>query len=229
MDEGFARLRRDTRAPRPPAGPDDRPARPALWGLILALSLLALAVATADASSGGIGRGPAPSGGTDASFGSRVLRLGMEGEDVKVLNGIVSSKAYARRVTVGDVFESATDAAVRRFQQRRGLAVTGAVDRTTARSLTRSMRLAGATWYGPGFYGNRTACGRVLRRGTLGVAHRTLRCGTKVTFAYRGRHLVVPVIDRGPYSGGYAFDLTSGAAKALDFAYSDEIRFAVSR
>lgn len=70
-----------------------------------------------------------------------------------------------------------------------------------------------ASWYGPGFYGNRTACGQVLGAGTLGVAHKWLPCGTRVTFRYGGRSVTVPVIDRGPYVAGREWDLT-GATKA---------------
>src|SRR5215471_7928543 len=43
-----------------------------------------------------------------------------------------------------------------------------------------SMRTAGATWYGPGLYGNKTACGETLLPNTIGVAHRSLPCGTTV-------------------------------------------------
>lgn len=74
-------------------------------------------------------------------------------------------------------------------------------------------RAGHASWYGPGFYGNRTACGQVLGAGTLGVAHKWLPCGTKVTFRYGGRSVTVPVIDRGPYVAGREWDLT-GATKA---------------
>jgi rare lipoprotein A (RlpA)-like double-psi beta-barrel protein len=88
---------------------------------------------------------------------------------------------------------------------------------------------AGATWYGPGLYGNRTACGQVLRPGTVGVAHRTLPCGTPVKFAYRGRQLVTTVIDRGPYSDGSAWDLTNGARRALAFEGSDRVLYALGR
>lgn len=89
------------------------------------------------------------------------------------------------------------------------------------------MRWAGATWYGPGLYGNTTACGRVLRPDTVGVAHRSLPCGTRVKFAYRGRQIVTRVIDRGPYSPGHAWDLTNGAREALGFEGSDRVRYAV--
>ena len=75
--------------------------------------------------------------------------------------------------------------------------------------------VAGATWYGPGFYGRRTACGETLRRGTIGLANRTLKCGESVAIYYQGRTLVVPVIDRGPYANGADWDLTVATGKAL--------------
>ena len=78
-------------------------------------------------------------------------------------------------------------------------------------------RAARASWYGPGFYGRRTACGQIVRPHTLGVAHRHLRCGTRVTFHYRGRTVTVPVIDRGPYAGGRVWDLTAATKRALRF------------
>jgi rare lipoprotein A len=51
---------------------------------------------------------------------------------------------------------------------------------------------------------------------TVGVANRTLPCGTLVTVSYRGQRLTLPVIDRGPYSHiGADWDLTTGAAQTL--------------
>jgi rare lipoprotein A (peptidoglycan hydrolase) len=73
-----------------------------------------------------------------------------------------------------------------------------------------------ATWFGPGFYGNETACGQTLTPAVVGVANRTLPCGTLVRVTYHGRTLTVPVLDRGPYSHiGADWDLTAGAAEAL--------------
>jgi rare lipoprotein A (peptidoglycan hydrolase) len=73
-----------------------------------------------------------------------------------------------------------------------------------------------ATWFGPGFYGQQTACGQTLTPAVVGVAHRTLPCGTLVAVTYRGRTAIVPVLDRGPYSRiGANWDLTAGAAQAL--------------
>ena len=92
------------------------------------------------------------------------------------------------------------------------------------------MQWAGATWYGPGLYGRHTACGQMLGPETIGVAHRSLPCGTTVKFVYHGRSIVTQVIDRGPYSRGNAWDLTQAAARALEFEKSgaDRLRFAVS-
>jgi hypothetical protein len=90
------------------------------------------------------------------------------------------------------------------------------------------MRAAGATWYGPGLYGNSTACGQTLRPATVGVAHRTLPCGTAVKLVYEGHALVTRVIDRGPYSEGNDFDLTNGARRALGFEGVDQVRYAVA-
>ena len=199
-----------------------------LWAAV-ATAILALAVAavSAQAAGGGVSRESGGLAMTDWTFGSRTLRVGMQGGDVKILNGIVRSKAYGSSVSLTDLFESPTATAVKQFQRRKALAPTGVVDSGTAAALTQSMRRAGATWYGPGFYGNQTACGRTLRASTIGVANRTLPCGTRVTFSYHGRYLVVPVIDRGPYRKGYDWDLTSAAAQKLGLASSDLVRYAV--
>lgn len=90
------------------------------------------------------------------------------------------------------------------------------------------MQWAGATWYGPGLYGRRTACGQTLGPETIGVAHRNLPCGTTVKFVYHGRSIVTQVIDRGPYSRGNAWDLTNGARQLLGFEGSGPIRYAVA-
>ena len=72
-----------------------------------------------------------------------------------------------------------------------------------------------ATWFGPGFYGQQTACGQTLTPATVGVANRKLPCGTLVKVTYHGRPLTVPVVDRGPYANSADWDLTAAAAQAL--------------
>jgi rare lipoprotein A (peptidoglycan hydrolase) len=88
--------------------------------------------------------------------------------------------------------------------------------RSAKRKLT-SYRLAGASYYGPGLYGNGVACGGTLLPGTMGVAHKTLPCGTKVKLRYHGRSVTVPVIDRGPYVAGRDYDLTEAVKERLGF------------
>jgi rare lipoprotein A (peptidoglycan hydrolase) len=78
-------------------------------------------------------------------------------------------------------------------------------------------RPASASWYGPGLYGNKLACGGTLTPSTLGVAHKSLPCGTKVALRYRGRSVTVPVIDRGPYVAGREYDLTAATKNRLRF------------
>ena len=72
-----------------------------------------------------------------------------------------------------------------------------------------------ATLFGPGLYGNHTACGAVLKKLTVGVANRKLPCGTQVAIYYRGRTIVAPVIDRGPYANHADWDLTTATGRAL--------------
>ena len=81
-----------------------------------------------------------------------------------------------------------------------------------------------ATWFGPGFYGRKTACGQTLTPSVVGVAHRTLPCGTLVKVSWHGHALTVPVLDRGPYANGADWDLTAGAAKALGITETVRIR-----
>jgi rare lipoprotein A len=88
--------------------------------------------------------------------------------------------------------------------------------RSAARKLT-SYRLAGASYYGPGLYGNGVACGGTLLPHTIGVAHKTLPCGTKVKLRYHGRTVTAPVIDRGPYVAGRDYDLTEAVKVKLGF------------
>jgi hypothetical protein len=76
---------------------------------------------------------------------------------------------------------------------------------------------AEASYYGPGLYGGALACGGTLEPGTLGVANKTLPCGSKVKLRYRGRTVTVPVVDRGPYVAGRDFDLTTATKTKLGF------------
>jgi rare lipoprotein A len=81
-------------------------------------------------------------------------------------------------------------------------------------------RLAEASWYGGG---GGLACGGELTSSTLGVANKTLPCGTLVTLRYGSRSVRVPVVDRGPYVAGREFDLTEATKRALGFGDTGEV------
>jgi len=89
-------------------------------------------------------------------------------------------------------------------------------------------RYGHASWYGPGLWGNKTACGQTLRPQTPGVAHKTLPCGTTVKFVYQGRAVVTRVIDRGPYIDGRTWDFTKAVSDALGFEGVGRVRYAVA-
>ena len=81
-------------------------------------------------------------------------------------------------------------------------------------------RLAEASWYGGG---GGMACGGTLTSTTMGVANRTLPCGTLVTLRYDGHSVRVPVVDRGPFVAGREFDLTEATKQALRFGGVGEV------
>jgi rare lipoprotein A len=81
-------------------------------------------------------------------------------------------------------------------------------------------RLAEASWYGGG---GGMACGGLLTSATMGVANKTLPCGTLVTLRYSGHTVRVPVVDRGPYVAGREFDLTEATRAALGFGDTGQV------
>ncbi len=158
-------------------------------------------------------------------FGKRVLKVGMKGPDVKVLRSMVTSRTLGlRSIGVRDIFDSRTHAAVRKFQARTGLRKSGVVDRKTSSRLIRAMPRTGASWYGAPLFGNNTACGQKFTPTIVGVAHKTLPCGTRVLIGYRGRFLLTRVIDRGPYTPGRTWDLSHAAMIALGYQGIDPVR-----
>lgn len=83
------------------------------------------------------------------------------------------------------------------------------------------------SWYGPGLYGNGTACGQKLTKNLVGVAHRTLKCGTKIEFRNPKNGIVVTaeVIDRGPFVQGRTWDLSRGLCMKLKHCYTGTIEW----
>jgi len=236
MHEGTARSRVEIeygrRQPAPGAGrpvrdrPLRRPDRIAFWAVAMAVIALVAAATSAHAGSGGTGsaRGGGSSDCPEMRFGSRALGLGDCGGDVKTLHWILKADSYG--VPLDKDFEDPTARSVRRFQRRHSLHSDGVVGRKTRKKVVRTMPKSVATWYGPGFFGERTACGQRLGRKTVGVAHRHLPCGTKVTLKYRSHYVRARVIDRGPYASGVRWDLTQKTARKLHLTTTDTIRAA---
>ena len=76
-----------------------------------------------------------------------------------------------------------------------------------------------ASWYGPTFYGQRTANGETFNASALSAAHRTLPMpvNVRVTNLENGRSVVLRVNDRGPFARGRIIDVSEQAAKLLGF------------
>jgi len=222
----------------------ERPDRVALWAVVLAVvaMIAGLVSSHASADSGGIaGNGGTGSGGgghvagrddtqttdgcPDPEFGKRKLEVGDCGGDVETLNWILKAKSYGNP-DLADEFDSSTENAVRNFQSDADLGSDGVVDDKTSSTLIQSMPSQLATWYGPGLFGNQTACGKTLTRETMGVAHKTLPCGSKVVLRYKGRFVRTKVIDRGPFANGAKWDLTQATAEALGFESTGDVRVA---
>jgi rare lipoprotein A (peptidoglycan hydrolase) len=92
-------------------------------------------------------------------------------------------------------------------------------------------RVTRASWYGPGFVGQRTASGEVYRRDDLTAASRSLPLGTRVqvTNLDTGRAVVVRINDRGPYVRGRGIDLSQRAAERIGLNHSGVARVSVTR
>ncbi|MEI6793294.1 MAG: peptidoglycan-binding protein [Actinomycetes bacterium] len=198
-----------------------RPDRIAAWAVMLGLVLVLTAAVSA---------GAAPM----TQLGDRTLKQPMNGHDVKVMQGKLR-KMHLLQVAPTGHFGSLTYAAVRRFQHTRCLTVDGIAGPATIAALRAGKRACSSnhpsgggrgngggtnlsrvvTWYGPGWYGRRTACGNTLTSRLMGVAHKTLPCGTVVHFSFRGHNVTARVVDRGPYAAGVDYDLTWAAARKL--------------
>lgn len=76
-----------------------------------------------------------------------------------------------------------------------------------------------ASWYGPGFHGQKTANGERYDQMSFTAAHKSLKFGTllKITNPKNNKSVVVRINDRGPYIGGRDLDLSKAAALELGF------------
>ena len=89
------------------------------------------------------------------------------------------------------------------------------------------LALAGSS--GPEAFGRKTACGGVITSETEGVAHPTLPCGVRIFITFHGHTLLVPVVDRGPYTQGREFDLTDALARRVGLSGVQEIHWSYAQ
>ncbi len=148
--------------------------------------------------------------------GRRAVKVLVRGQDRSVIKD-----ATGKGGAFGARFKP-TQPGIYRLQAVSGANERGTGGRGPVREVT-AYRYAGASWYGPGLYGNGVACGGTLLPSTMGVANKTLPCGTKVRIRYHGRTVTVPVIDRGPYVAGRDYDLTEATKNALGYEGVDTI------
>ena len=158
-----------------------------------------------------------------ATLGSRTIGKGDKGSDVVTLQRVLTMKGYSLGRADG-AFGRMTKVAVKKFQKRAGLKADGRVGPATTAALARTWKPRVASYYGPGLYGNRTACGYTLAHRTRGVAHRTLPCGTRVAVYANGLLAIYPVIDRGPHRAGVSLDLTEAAARKVGVRTTSTVR-----
>ena len=87
----------------------------------------------------------------------------------------------------------------------------------TSSASGRELERGGASWYGPGFQGKRTASGERYDMHALTAAHKTLPFGTmvRVKSLVNGREVMVRITDRGPFIHNRVIDLSRSAAEAL--------------
>jgi len=204
---------------------------------IIGAAIAALVVATALTGVSATGALP---GGTDQAeaaacknvrLGSRALKKGHCGEDVRALNWFLNAKKYG--VKPNGKFRSKTRKAVRKLQKEAGLTRDGIVGNQTIKKMKKRMGSGYASWYGPGFWGNNTACGKKLKKGTVGVAVPAEKigkypCGSRILLNHGGRWVRARVIDTGGFSKyGRKWDLTERTAKLLNPNYKSEGVFKV--
>jgi rare lipoprotein A len=214
--------------------------RLSLTRIVLFVASVAPATAVAQAPSGGVeapvAAPPSPfalSGGGNAVVGRKVRFRGsveerLAGRTVVVQYLDPATAAWTRqaRTTVRDdgTFVARWRARETGQFQLRAVVRGGASSAAVSPELPRTVyRGAVATWYGPGFYGNTTACGIELTPELVGIAHRSLPCGTNVAVRYGSRTLVLPVVDRGPFGSEARWDLTEAAAQQLGVTHTDRI------
>ena len=216
----------------------------ATCALTIAMTLLIAALNAASATANGAVAAPSTATGTTAPVASKARTrtvLGVLSQRTHVRAGrtariagrvrpaasgrlvVLQRRAHRRWLTIDRTRTRAHGRFTLRYRTRDALSAAlrvrvagghGVTGRTRSVGRLEAFRPALASWYGEG---QALACGGHMTPGMMGVANKSLPCGTKVTIRYRGRQVRVAVVDRGPYSGAREFDLGPGVRSALHF------------
>lgn len=89
----------------------------------------------------------------------------------------------------------------------------------------------GASWYGPGFHGKKSASGQTFNQNAMTAAHKTLPFGTKLRVIDQrsGKAVQVTINDRGPFAKGRIIDLSKAAATKLGFKNAGHTKVCIER
>ena len=200
--------------------------------IVAASALIAVAVLVATASPG---TGQAP-GTIEPLASSAFTRLAPPPMDLATTSPTPASPATASDPAEPFVESGVAPAPSRRPRIAQPRLAVGVVVKPTPRPAQHAGSGSGSgwaraeySWYGPGFYGSGTACGQTYSKTILGVAHKTLPCGTRVTFRNpkNGRSITVKVIDRGPYVAGRMWDLSYATCSYLGNCYTSTIQYRI--
>jgi len=77
--------------------------------------------------------------------------------------------------------------------------------------------------------GRVSGCGTLLTPKTLGVDHQVLPCGAKVFLAFHGTTVLTTVVDRGPFTPRFDFEVTPALADQLGLSGVQTIRWSFAR
>jgi hypothetical protein len=82
---------------------------------------------------------------------------------------------------------------------------------------------------GNGPFGRRSACGIVVQKTTLGVAHPVLPCGAKIFIAFNGHEVLTQIIAHAPRTPGLEFEIEPALAAQLGLSGVQQIRWTFAR
>lgn len=174
-----------------------------------------------------------------SSFGNCGIRNAHRAATGFAILSVLGAITFAVPVSAASTKDDA--AAQRDALRRRTAWLRGPRDRQSPRTETSAASTAsgarpvkvlhtGATWYGPGFHGRRTANGERFDRNAMTLASRHLPFGTvvRVVNPRSGKSAVARVNDRGPFGHrGYTVDLSQGLARRIGMLSNGRVRLEI--